>query len=434
LESENVKSLIKTSAVYALLIGAVLYLQFYQSLTIPITFENETILLDPTFLFVPLLSLIICSYASSIVKKIIIGKLGPPISSGLKRLGFFSFFWLLTFDPLFPSSFQPIGNFIILFPVIFILRSVILEILRDRNQIVGESIVYTASILLLGYLASTFWQQIQILMEEYHIFTIDTLTGRSTYEVMLGLFYSGLANVLDEAIIISSIFVAALSITKVFRYNENTYLDFIGKRLSTNLSSRFVYFLIFILYVQFLRSFLLDQSGINPQIVTVAEWGIICIISYVIYQRTRKFVDTSMTVPDRIGQWTRHIQEIEHTSDFKLDKLSRLIEKFLYEGDKNELIVYLVDIFRRYNVSVSQINSSLSDLMNHREIELGLISFSWQKKMLENLNLENRLEALDAVMYKLQQTSLQMTFKARRTPLRADDQTYEKQEVTQNEN
>jgi hypothetical protein len=344
--------LIKTSAIYALLIGAVLYLQYFQQITIPITYESETYLLDPTFLLPPLLAFIICNYASRVVKTVIIGKLGSPLSSGLKWLGFFAFFWLLTFDPTFPSSFQPLGNFIIIFPVVIISRSIIVEILRDRNQIVGESIIYTLSIILLGILTSRLWQQIHILMEQYHIFTIDTLVGRDSWGILIGLFYSGLANILDEAILISTIFVSALSITSILRYHSNPYLDFIGKSLSTNLTRKFLTTLNFLIYVQFLRNFLLNHSGVNPQLVTVAEWGIICLISYIIYRRTRIFVSESMTVTERIGFWTRHIQEIEHTSDLKLDSLSKLIEQYLYEGDKNELIVYLVDVFRKFNVAV----------------------------------------------------------------------------------
>jgi hypothetical protein len=420
--------LIRTSAFYAILVCALLYLQYFQNITIPLTFENETYLFDPTFLLIPLLALIVFNYASKVVKNVVIGKLGSPISTGLNWLGLSACFWLFSLDPNFPSTLQPLSNYIIIITTVMILRSITTEILNDRNQIIGESITHALSILILGFLASRLWLQIHLLMEEYHIFTVDTLMGREPWEILFALFYSGLAEVLDEAILMGLIFISALSVTKMFRHHSNPYLDFIGKNVSTSLGNKFLGTLVFLLYLLFIRSFMLNQTGINPQLVTLGEWIVVCLISYVIYRRTRTFVSESMTVDEKIGFWTRHIQEIEHTSDLKLDNLSKLIESFLYTGDKNELIVYLVDVFRRFNVSVSRINHSISELLDHREIEVGLTTFNWQRRMLERLNIERRLQALDAVMKKLQETSLQMSYSTRGVLAQSNVQT-SRQEV-----
>ncbi len=428
METKNLRALIKTSAFYAILVCALLYLQYFQNITIPFTFENETYLFDPTFLLIPLLALIVFNYASKVVKNVVIGKLGSPISTGLNWLGLSACFWLFSLDPNFPSTLQPLSNYIIIITTVMILRSITTEILNDRNQIIGESITHALSILILGIIASRLWLQIHLLMEEYHIFTIDTLIGREPWEILFALFYSGLAEVLDEAILMGLIFISALSVTKMFRHHSNPYLDFIGKNVSTSLGNKFLGTLVFLLYFLFIRSFMLNQTGINPQLITLGEWIVVCLISYVIYRRTRTFVSESMTVDEKIGFWTRHIQEIEHTSDLKLDNLSKLIESFLYTGDKNELIVYLVDVFRRFNVSVSRINHSISELLDHKEIEIGLTTFNWQRRMLERLNIERRLQALDAVMKKLQETSLQMSYSTRGVLAQSNVQT-SRQEV-----
>ena len=428
METKNLRALIKTSAFYAILVCALLYLQYFQNITIPLTFENETYLFDPTFLLIPLLALIVFNYASKVVKNVVIGKLGSPISTGLNWLGLSACFWLFSLDPNFPSTLQPLSNYIIIITTVMILRSITTEILNDRNQIIGESITHALSILILGFLTSRLWLQIHLLMEEYHIFTVDTLMGREPWEILFALFYSGLAEVLDEAILMGLIFISALSVTKMFRHHSNPYLDFIGKNVSTSLGNKFLGTLVFLLYLLFIRSFMLNQTGINPQLVTLGEWIVVCLISYVIYRRTRTFVSESMTVDEKIGFWTRHIQEVEHTSDLKLDNLSKLIESFLYTGDKNELIVYLVDVFRRFNVSVSRINHSISELLDHREIEVGLTTFNWQRRMLERLNIERRLQALDAVMKKLQETSLQMSYSTRGVLAQSNVQT-SRQEV-----
>lgn len=433
METNNLRALIRTSAFYAILVCAILYLQYFQNITIPFTFENETYLFDPTFLLIPLLALIVFNYASKVVKNVVIGKLGGPLSTGLNWLGLSACFWLFSLDPNFPSTLQPLGNYIIIITTVMILRSITTEILHDRNQIIGESITHALSILILGFIASRLWLQIHFLMEEYHIFTVDTLIGQKPWEILFALFYSGLAEVLDDAILMGSIFISALSVTKIFRHNSNPYLDFIGKNVGTSLGNKFLGTLVFLLYFFFIRSFLLTQTGINPQLVTLGEWIVVCLISYVIYRRTRTFVSESMTVDEKIGFWTRHIQEIEHTSDLKLDNLSKLIENFLYTGDKNELIVYLVDIFRRFNVSVSRINYSISELLDHREIEVGLTTFSWQRRMLERLNIERRLEALDAVMKKLQETSIRMSYSARGVPGQSNVETL-REEVQKSEN
>jgi len=419
LETKNIKALLRTTAFYALLVSVILYLQYFQNITIPFNIENIIYQFDPTFLLLPLLALIVCNYASKVAKSVIIGKLSEPLSAGFNWLGVSASFWLLSRDPIFSSILQPFGSYVLMITAVMILRSIIAEIMRDRNQIIGESITQALSILVLGLICSRFWLQIQLLMEEYHIFTVDTLVGQEPWRVLIALFYSELADVLGDAVLLGSILIATLSLTKIFINHSNPYLDFIGKNMSTRLGNKFLSTLVFLLYLFFIRSFLLNHTGLNPQLVTLGEWIVVCLISYVIYRRTRTFVSESMTITEKIGFWKRHIQEIEHTSDMKLDNLSMLIENFLYKGDKNELIVQLVDIFRRFNVSVSSINYSISELLDHRELEVGLTTFSWQKRILERLNVDRRLEALDAVMKKLQEVSLQMSYSTRRVPVQS---------------
>lgn len=416
METEKVRSLIKTTAFYAVVIGGLLYLQYYQRITIPVPFEDatigrKTIDVDPTFLFLPLLSLLTCNYASKVIKAVIVGKLGNPLSSGANRLGMSSFVWLLTLDPSFPPYLQPLGDFILLAAVVSVAKSLASTILVDRNQVVGETVTTSAAIILMGVLMSRLLQQINTLIEEYGVFSLDALAGRTQKEVLLGLFYGGLAGVLDRAILLSAFLVAGLSLTGVLRHHPNPYLDYVERRLSSGLVGKFMIALSLLIYVFFLREFALVHWGIEPQLVTLSEWCVICIASYITYRKTRKFVSESMTATQEAGYWTRHIQEIEHRSDFRLDNLASLVEVFMGSGERDKLIVYMVDVFRRFNVPVSGISGSVSELINHREIEMGLTTFSWQRRLLERMNLERRREALGAVMDKLQQLSLQMSYR-----------------------
>jgi hypothetical protein len=434
LETEKVRSLIKTTAFYAVVIGGLLYLQYYQRITIPITLEGATIDVDPTFLLLPLLSLLTCNYASRVIKAVMVGKLRGPLSSGANRLGVASFVWLLTLDPAFPPYFQPVGGFILFVVVVSVARSVASTILIERNQVVGEAVTTGVAIALMGVLTSRFWQQVSVLLEEYRVFSLDALVGRSQEEVLLGLFYKGLAGVLGESILISASLVAVLALAGVFRHHPNPYLDFVGRRMGTGLAGKFLAALSLLVYVLFLREYLLVQSGVNPQLVTLAEWGVICVASYITYRRTRNFVSEAMTTSGGAAYWTRHIQEIEHKSDVRLDNLAGLVEGFIRSGERDELIVYMVDVFRRFNVPVAGISGSVSELINHREIEIGLTTFSWQRRMLERMNLERRREALDAVMEKLQELALQMSYRARAAAEPDQGQAPEEQEALQNEN
>ncbi|MDH5703855.1 MAG: hypothetical protein OEY99_06540 [Aigarchaeota archaeon] len=434
MESEKVRSLIKTTVLYSILIGGLLYLQFYQEITIPIPLEYQTIYFDPTFLLLPLISLLTFSYASNVIKSVIIGKLGPPLSSGINRLGLASFFWLLTLEPVSPPYLLPFGNFVLIVAFALFARSVISTILMEKNQIVVETMTTSAAILLIGIFTSNFFQQINVLLEEYHVFSLDSLLGRTGEEILLGLFYQGLVDVLDESILMSSIFISAISLTGIFRSHPNPYLDYLGKRLGKGLAGKFVAVFLLLVYVLFLREFILLQAGLDPQLVTVAEWGVICIVSYGMYRKTRGFVSESLTVAEEVGYWTRHIQEIEHKSDIRLDNLAGLVERFIRSGERDGLIVYIADVFRRFNLTVASISTSLSALINHRDIEIGLTTFSWQKRMLERMNLESRHEALSTVLEKLRDLALQMTYRAEATPKPFYGQQTTKQEAIGNEN
>lgn len=434
MESEKVRSLIKTTAFYAVAIGVLLYLQYYQRITIPVRLRGATVKFDPTFLLLPLLSLVAFNYASRVIKAVVAGKLGGPLGSGANRLGVASFVWLLTLDPAFPPYFRPLGGFILAAAVVLVVRSVASTVLIERNQVVGRAVTTGVAIALMGVLTGRFWGQVSVLLEEHGVFSLDALAGRPQEEVMLGLFYRGLAGVLGESILISASLVAVLAVAGVFRHHPNPYLDFVGRSMGAGLAGKFAAALSLIVYVLFLREYLLAQSGVNPQVVTLAEWGVICVASYLIYRRTRRFVSESMTTSGEAAYWTRHIQEIEHRSDVRLDDLAGLVEGFLRSGEREELIVYMVDVFRRFNVPVAGISDSLSELINHREIEIGLTTFSWQRRMLEGMNLERRREALGAVMEKLQGLSLQMSYSARSTNEPNRGQAPEEQEVLQSEN
>lgn len=421
METEKVRSLIKTTAVYAVVIGGLVYLQYYQRIMIPVPFEDATIgrattYVDPTFLFLPLLSLLTCNYASKVIKAVIVGKLGTPLSSGANRIGLSSFVWLLTLDPSFPPYLQPLGDFILLVAVVSVARSLASTILIDRNQVVGETVIKSAAILLMGILTSRVLQQVNTLLEEYGVFSLSALAGRTPVDVLLGLFYGGLLGVLERSILLSAFIVAGFSLTGILRHHPNPYLDYVGRRLSSRLDGKFMLAFSLLVYVFFLREFALVHWGIEPQLVILAEWCVICIASYITYRKTRKFVSESMTATQKAGYWTRHIQEIEHRSDFKLDNLAGLVKVFMGSGDRDDLIVYMVDVFRRFNVPVSRIGGSVSELINHREIEMGLTTFSWQRRFLERMNLERRREALGAVMDKLQQLSIQMSYSIQSTP------------------
>jgi hypothetical protein len=433
LETESVRSLIKTTAFYAVVIGGLLYLQYYQRITIPVKLEGATIDVDPTFLLLPLLSLVTCNYASKVINAVVAGKLGEPLSSGANRLGVASFIWLLTLDPEFPPYLQPLGSFILFVAVVSVARSLVSTILMEKNQVVGETVTTSMAIALMGVLTSRFWQQINVLLEEYGVFALDSLVGRTPEEVLLGLFYKGLSGVLDESILMSASFVAVIALTGVLRYHPNPYLDFVGRKVGTGLTGKFMVALGLLVYVLFLREFILVYSGINPQLVTLGEWGLICLASYITYRRTRSFVSESLTSSGEVGYWSRHIQEIEHKSHYKLDKLSGLVEGFIRSGERDELIVYMVDVFRRFNVPVASISRSVAELINHEEIEIGLTTFSWQRRMLERMNLERRREALGTVMGKLDELALQMSYRTRSAIESNNSQSLTEQEVSRNE-
>ncbi len=83
---------------------------------------------------------------------------------------------------------------------------------------------------------------------------------------------------------------------------------------------------------------------------------------------------------------------------------------------------------------MASISTSLSVLINHREIEIGLTTFSWQKRMIERMNLERRHEALMVVLGKLQELALKMTYKVEPTSEPFFGQETHKQEAIENEN
>lgn len=431
MERNLMRSVMKTTIIYFALIAVVAWFTYLQVLIIPIETGFLSLTLDTSNLFMPFMSLLILNYASSLVKSLLIGDLVEPLRKFLRGLGYTSFIWLISAGDLAPDFLGQFGFTFFACSALFLLQSQGSPLLRKYNRPIIGIIVTAAVILGVSFLLSQASATGNDLLGRYGV--IERYFAQGEQGAMVATFLSEFFGRLNFIILLSGGCATIMALLGIARTQEDPYVSYVGGVLGENLGRKYIYLFLFFSYLFVFRGIALDFVQLNPQIMTVAEWAVVCLVSYMSYKGIRKYVEDSLTSPDLHGEWSIHVQEVERTTDVRLDKLSNLIQSFVSEGKRAVLVVHLVDLLRKYDVSVRDTSEVISDMINFRERELGPATMVWRRKMIEDWNLGERREVMDLIMGKMREVGLKMSYKRNVESASTEDEPKIEQEVTSNE-
>jgi len=406
MDKEITKAIAQLTAIYITLLVILIWFLHFQVIFIPIPFKGDKFYLDPSFLFLPLLSLSSIQFASKIINKILTGKFEDILTSKLKSISYVFFIWLLTFDKKILMYVGPLG-FFLLRPVSFLILivalidftySIINNILQKNNQPIAEIISTSLYILGSGITTGQVWLNINQVLHEYEIFAPNLSYYYSAPNARVFISLIGdISAVLNKILLFSASITSVFKLFGIFRYHQNPYISYLSG-YSSNLIKKFLLSFILFTYILFLRGYLTMFVEDNSYIIIIFEWVVVCLISYVMYNKMKHYISDSLLSSDVFGRWEIHLQEIAQKTNVKFDNLLALIEKFIQNGEKDVLLVFLVDYLRRYNLPIFTVSSLLTDLINYRDQGLGTITFRWQNIMQNEQNLEKRREVLHRVL------------------------------------
>jgi hypothetical protein len=142
----------------------------------------------------------------------------------------------------------------------------------------------------------------------------------------------------------------------------------------------------------------------NVPFLPYVEWVVIALVVYVAYSMTRLSTD-EFYVSSEIPSWKRHIQDGRRETGRDLVRVTSVMERFVNDGMKEPLLVYLTLHLQRLGETAEDILKILSPLINYqketRRHKLYFLIFPWTKRKIAIRNKKARGVLLNTLFEKI---------------------------------
>ncbi|MFP3950865.1 MAG: hypothetical protein ACLFVP_01790 [Candidatus Bathyarchaeia archaeon] len=191
-----------------------------------------------------------------------------------------------------------------------------------------------------------------------------------------------------------------LNLTGVFKTSRNSYLASIGGITSNYLFSIPIS-LIGSLYVSFVNGRLLEVSPVIAQLRPYIEWTGIVLVAGMIFTVMRRGMNRSMMSPTEFGSWSKHIQDTSLTKGERLSEFTQIIDNFIEEGARSQLLVKLFTFLRENRASEAEVAQVLSELINYEDERLPAFSFTGRAEDIRQANRDSRMAVLNRTVRRI---------------------------------
>ncbi len=390
----RVREIVLPSLIYVALLTVTVWFLVLQETTIPLGLLGYDLTLSLSFLGVPLIAFLSLKYSSVVADKLLVGEATGRLSDGLNTVAYAAFLYYAADWSLVPGWVKPLTGFLLFASMLSALHDILGIYVRDINYIF-EPILTSIYILFIGFLGSQTWLSVYPYFEE--LVLSSPFSG-----ILLPIIRAGLAEPVNNVIIVSTALTAVLSLTGIFKNHPNPYLEYLGSRIGGQIEKVTLLNFVLIYYLFFVRWYLLESSGFNPQYVVIGEWAAICLGFYVGYRSMKRYAEESLVRQDVTGTWRKHTQRVSMHTDSQLDNLSDLVEGFIDHGTKKELIVHLALLLRNSSLEARAITRTLTPLIEYVEVEPPKIGLLWQADHVAKLNKRRRRKIVNTVLGSIQ--------------------------------
>jgi hypothetical protein len=391
---KRVREIVLPSVIYVSFLTLTVWFLVLQETIIPLDILGYDLTLSLSFLGVPMIAFLSIKYSSFVAEKLLVGRATGRLSEGLNTVAYAAFLYYASDWSLAPSWINPLIGFLLFATMLSALHDILGIYIRDVNYIF-EPILTSIYILLVGFLGSQTWLSVYPFFEE--LVLASPFSG-----ILLPIIRAGLAEPVNNVIIISTAITAVLSLTGVFKNHPNPYLEYLGSNIGGQIEKVTLLNFTLIYYLFFVRWYLLESSGINPEYVVMGEWVAICFFFYVSYRSMKRYAEESLVRQDVIGTWRKHLQRVDMHTDSQQEHLSDLVEGFIDKGVKKGLIIHLTLLFTNSSLEAPSITRTLSPLIEHNDMEPPRIGFPWQADHVAELNKQRRRKIVNTVLSSIQ--------------------------------
>lgn len=185
-------------------------------------------------------------------------------------------------------------------------------------------------------------------------------------------------------------------------FSEKPKTKRLGKLMNRDLISIIVIGAVIALFIGYIHPILYAQ---DQNLTLIGEWlsiGMVVLICY-LYIRTKV---EGITIPVMVETWGKHQQELDFKTTEAMTDLTQKIEEFITFGNKNRILLYLINFMFEKKIDFQEINYTLDALINYKDLS-PKIYFRWDEKMISNLNKENRTKILSGTIKRIEEFYLQ---------------------------
>jgi len=390
---KRVKEIVLPSVIYVAFLTVTVWFLVVQETIIPLDKLGYDATLSLSFLGAPLIAFLSMKYSSVVADKLLVGRATDRLSEGLNTVAYTAFLYFAADWSLVPGWVKPVSAFLLYVTIISALYGILSLYIRDINYIF-EPMLTSIYMLFIGFLGSRTWLNVYPFFEDFVL--NSPFSG-----ILLPIIRAGLAEPVNNVIIVGTAITTVLSLTGVFKNHPNPYLDYLGSRIGGQMEKVALLNLV-IIYFFFVRGFLVELSGLNPQYIVIGEWIAICMGFYISYRSMKRYAEESLVRQDITGWWRRHLQQVNMHTDSQLDHLSDLVERFIVHGEKNEFIIHLTLLLRNSGLEAYGIKNVLTPLLEYCDMEPPKIGLLWQADNMAKLNNQRRRKIVNTVLGSIQ--------------------------------
>jgi|GEM_PF-1106566 len=214
-----------------------------------------------------------------------------------------------------------------------------------------------------------------------------------------------LADALNEMLNLGFTVAAVVCLLSVLKASRNALLSVVGGIAS--------HYLLIVsaslggsLYFNYFRGRL---TTISPGIANLSpyiEWTAICIVAALVFTRTRKGMQTSMTAKAQLGDWMRHVQDVSTYKGDRFVGFIEMIDDFIEGGRRDRLLVRLTMFLQDTGMGDEEASQLLSELINYEDERRPIFSIRGRIAAIEEGNEERRREVLWSTINRILPISL----------------------------
>jgi len=177
--------------------------------------------------------------------------------------------------------------------------------------------------------------------------------------------------------------------------------SWLSGKLPGGLPMRLAAFSLLFFYIFLLRGALSSSLSIPLSQLAIFEWLVVSLIAFAAFRSYKGYAREYLSSPSE-ELWGRHSQRVEWKADKRLSEVSEAITGFVDGGGGEELVTCMFKVMSEAGGDPSGMAQVVAPIVNHQDVDRGLMVFSWKVGYIGELNRSSRMRDVEDAVVRLE--------------------------------